>query len=114
MAAAAINNLEYDFAQAAIRPAYYPELDQLAKTIIAEEYALALRGHADSIGNYVANWKLSEKRAVAVKAYLVAQGVKEERIVTTPYGSTLPVADNKTPQGRQKNRRVEVKLKETN
>ncbi len=60
---AIIDRLEYDFAKAAIRDNYYRDLDQLASTIVNEKYAISLRGHADSIGNYVANWKLSDKRA---------------------------------------------------
>lgn len=110
---AGIDNLEYDFAKASIRDDYYTDLDKLAQTVIADDYVLSLRGHADSIGNYVANWKLSDKRALEVKDYLVSKGVKEERIVTSPYGSTIPIATNTTPEGRQKNRRVEIKLKET-
>ncbi|PSR57496.1 OmpA family protein [Adhaeribacter arboris] len=109
-----ITKLEYDFAQAAIRDAYYTDLDQLARTIVNEKYALSLRGHADSIGSYVGNWKLSDKRAMEVKEYLVSKGVEENRIVTTPYGSTVPIATNKTAEGRQKNRRVEVKLRKLN
>lgn len=111
---AVIDRLEYDFARASIRDDYYTDLDQLARTIVTEKYAIALRGHADSIGNYVANWKLSDKRAIEVKEYLIAKGVEENRIVTTPYGSTIPIATNKTPEGRQKNRRVEVRLRKLN
>ena len=109
-----IENLEYDFAKASIRDNYYSELDKLAKTAVDGDYVLSLRGHADSIGSYVGNWKLSDKRALEVKEYLMEKGVKKERIVTTPYGSTLPIAPNTTPEGRQKNRRVEIKLRETN
>lgn len=105
-------NLEYDFAKASVRTAYYSNLNKLAKIVIDDEYVVSLRGHADSIGQYKPNWVLSEKRAVAVKDYLVSKGVKKDRIVTVPYGSTIPIATNKTEEGRQKNRRVEVKLKE--
>ncbi len=111
---AAVDKLEYDFAQSAIREDYYTDLNQLAKTAVAEDYVLSLRGHADSIGNYVANWKLSDKRALAVKDYLITQGVAANRIVTTPYGSTIPIASNQTPEGRQRNRRVEIKLQKIN
>lgn len=106
-------NLEYDFSKAAIRTAYYDKLDQLAKLLIEKGYALALRGYADSIGNYKSNWNLSDKRALGVKEYLVKKGVKDSRIVTTPFGSTKPVATNKTPEGRQRNRRVEIKINDT-
>lgn len=105
-------NLEYDFAQASVRAAYFSNLNKLAKLVIDENYVISLRGHADSIGQYKPNWVLSEKRAVAVKDYLISKGVKKDRIVAIPYGSTIPIASNKTAEGRQKNRRVEIKLKE--
>lgn len=105
-------NIEYDFAKASVRNAYYDNLNRLAKLVIDDDYVVSLRGHADSIGKYKPNWVLSEKRAVEVKDYLVAKGVKKERIVAIPYGSTIPIATNKTAEGRQKNRRVEIKLKE--
>ena len=66
-------------------------------------------GHTDNHGKKVANQKLSEKRAVAVKAYLVKHGVAPERISTAGYGDTQPVADNKTRAGRAANRRVDVR-----
>lgn len=105
-------NVEYDFAKASVRKTYYENLNKLAKVIIEDDYVVSLRGHADSIGQYKPNWVLSEKRAVEVKDYLVAKGVKKDRIVAIPYGSTIPIATNKTAEGRQKNRRVEIKLKE--
>jgi OOP family OmpA-OmpF porin len=103
-------NLQFDFAKATLRPAYHQQLDELAKLIISGNKALVLRGHADAIGNYVSNWKLSQKRAAAVKDYLLTKGVPSPLIVTVPFGSTIPIASNSTPTGRQKNRRVEIKL----
>ncbi|WP_295718868.1 OmpA family protein [Mucilaginibacter sp.] len=107
-------NLEFDFSRADVHTQYTEQLDQLAKLMNEGKYALALRGHADSIGTYVGNWKLSDKRALAVKKYLVEKGVPEDKIVTTPFGSTLPVSSNKTSAGRKKNRRVEIKLQSSN
>jgi outer membrane protein OmpA-like peptidoglycan-associated protein len=104
-------NLEYDFNKPSVRDAYYKKLDQLAEAVINDNYAVSLKGHADGIGAYKYNWVLSDKRAVSVKDYLVTKGVKSERIVTTPFGSTVPIATNKTAAGRQKNRRVEIELK---
>jgi len=103
-------NLQFDFAKATIRNKYDDQLDELAKMLISKNYALALRGHADSIGTYVGNWKLSDKRANCIKDYLVKKGVAADKIVTTPFGSTMPIASNKTPEGRQKNRRVEIRI----
>lgn len=105
-------NVEYDFAKASVRIAYYHNLSRLAKLVIDDDYIVSLRGNADSIGQYKPNWVLSENRAVAVKNYLIAKGVRKDRIVAIPYGSTRPIATNKTEEGRQKNRRVEIKLKE--
>lgn len=105
-------NIEYDFAKASVRKNYYSNLNKLAKLVIDDDYVISLRGHADSIGQYKPNWVLSEKRAVEVKDYLITKGVKKDRIVAIPYGSTIPIATNKTAEGRQKNRRVEIKLKE--
>jgi OOP family OmpA-OmpF porin len=53
---------------------------------------------------------LSDKRALVVKNYLVGKGVQEDKIATTPFGSTVPVASNKTAEGRQRNRCVEISV----
>ena len=105
-------NVQYDFAKISIRKAYYARLDELAEVISEKKCAVALRGYADSIGTYKGNWVLSQKRADAVKAYLVSKGVPQELIVSTAFGSTEPVASNRTAAGRQQNRRVEIKIKD--
>lgn len=110
-AAALPKVLEFDFAQRSIRKNYYSNLDRLASQAIKDNSLVSLAGHADSIGSYKPNWVLSDKRAIIVKDYLISKGVKKERIVTTPYGSTVPIASNKTAEGRQKNRRVEISVK---
>lgn len=110
-AAAALKKVEYDNARPTIRTNYYADLDLLAKTIKDDNYAVSLRGHADAVGKYKYNWMLSDERAVNVKKYLISKGVSESRIITTPFGSTVPIASNSTPEGRQKNRRVEIELK---
>ena len=71
---------------------------------------VSIEGHTDATGTDKVNQPLSEKRAAAAKAYLVSKGVAEDRMVTSGYGSTQPVADNKTAAGKQKNRRVEIKI----
>jgi Outer membrane protein and related peptidoglycan-associated (lipo)proteins len=68
-------------------------------------------GHTDSIGTEAYNQKLSERRANAVKAYLVSKGVPASKITTLGKGETQPVATNKTKEGRAKNRRVDVEFK---
>ncbi|MEO3407315.1 OmpA family protein [Mucilaginibacter sp. CAU 1740] len=105
-----IRNIEFDFSKSAIRSKYVDQLTQLASLMSSGNYVLAIRGHADSIGTYVGNWHLSDKRANLVKDFLIKNGVDAEKITTTPFGSTIPIASNKTAAGRQKNRRAEFKI----
>jgi len=72
------------------------------------EVKLEVSGHTDNRGKKAFNQKLSEKRAAAVKSWLVKHGVAADRISTVGYADTQPIADNKTKVGRAANRRVEV------
>lgn len=72
--------------------------------------SVVIEGYTDSSGDAAFNQQLSEKRAQAVKAELVANGAKAEKIKTVGYGEANPIADNSTKQGRAKNRRVEIKV----
>lgn len=110
--AAMTKNLQFDFARYSLRPMYTERLTQLAKLLVEGGYPIVLRGHADAIGSRIPNWKLSQKRADTIKDFLVKKGVSPSKIVTTPFGSTMPVASNSTAEGRQRNRRVEIKLSE--
>lgn len=65
-----------------------------------------IQGHTDSKGTAAYNQKLSERRAKAVADYLAAHGINEGRVTVVGYGETMPVADNKTEEGRAHNRRV--------
>ena len=71
---------------------------------------IEISGHTSSEGVAAANQKLSEERAASVKAYMVAQGVEDSRIVTVGYGSDKPIGLNSTPKGREQNRRIEFRL----
>jgi outer membrane protein OmpA-like peptidoglycan-associated protein len=108
----AFASLEFATAKDVIKPASYPGLNDLAKLMMAHEadWKLKLNVHTDNEGNPEKNMLLSEKRAKAVKNYLMKKGVKDEQVITEWFGQTQPVADNKTPKGRQKNRRVEMKI----
>ena len=72
---------------------------------------VTIDGHTDNTGSDKVNNPLSVKRAEATKKYLVSKGIKADRLVTAGFGSTQPVADNKTKEGREKNRRIEIKIK---
>ena len=70
---------------------------------------LQIEGHTDNVGLAAFNLALSERRALAVKKFLMHQGISEQRLKATGYVSEQPIADNKTPEGKSKNRRVELK-----
>ena len=73
-----------------------------------EDHKMVVEGHTDSQGNEASNLELGQKRAQAVRDYLVSRGVKAETISATGIGQGRPIADNKSPEGRANNRRVEV------
>ena len=101
----------FDFDKAVIKPAGKERLDDLAGKVksINLEVVIAI-GHTDSIGSDAYNQKLSVRRAESVKAYLVSKGVEPNRVYTEGKGEKQPVASNKTKDGRQKNRRVEIEV----
>jgi outer membrane protein OmpA-like peptidoglycan-associated protein len=86
----------------------YANLNNIAKLMKENNAALKVSGYADSKGGYVYNWKLSEKRAQAVKVYLADKGADSTRIAASGFGYTHPIASNKTPDGRARNRRAEI------
>jgi outer membrane protein OmpA-like peptidoglycan-associated protein len=93
-----------------IRPESAPALKQIGDMLAAHgDLKLSIEGHTDNVGKAQANVTLSEKRAAAVKTYLVSKlGVNAARLTSRGFGDTKPVGDNATPDGRQKNRRVEL------
>ncbi|MCX8043288.1 MAG: OmpA family protein [Desulfobacterota bacterium] len=106
-----LNGVQFDFDKAVIKPEYYPVLDEAAS--ILQKHAnknVMIEGHTCSIGTEKYNQKLSERRAAAVKKYLVQKGISAERLMTKGYGESKPIADNKTRQGRKMNRRAELKV----
>ncbi|OWT65815.1 outer membrane protein OmpA [Candidimonas nitroreducens] len=101
----------FDFDKATLKPAGRQMLDQVAdqvKSINLE--TLIATGYTDSIGSVAYNLKLSQRRADAVKSYLVSRGVDPNHIYAEGKGKTNFVASNKTAAGRAKNRRVEVEI----
>ena len=101
----------FDFDKYALKPEGKAKLDDLVGKVkgINLEVIIAV-GHTDSIGTVEYIQKLSERRANAVKAYLVSKGIEKNRVYTEGKGKKQPVADNKTAEGRAKNRRVEIEL----
>jgi OOP family OmpA-OmpF porin len=101
----------FDFDKAVLKPEGKAKLDDLVGKVkgINLEVIIAV-GHTDSIGTDAYNQKLSIKRSEAVKAYLVSKGIEKSRVYTEGKGEKQPVADNKTKEGRSKNRRVEIEV----
>ena len=101
----------FDFDKYVLKPEGKAKLDDLVGKVkgVNLEVIIAV-GHTDSIGTEAYNQKLSVRRAEAVKAYLVSKGIEKNRVYTEGKGEKQPVADNKTAEGRAKNRRVEIEV----
>lgn len=108
----AFASLEFASAKEIIKPKSFPALNELAKLMVlhTDDWKIRLSGHTDNQGNEDKNMKLSEKRTLAVKNYLIKKGVSTNQIITEWFGQTMPIDDNNTVKGRQKNRRVEMKV----
>ena len=108
-----LHKIEFETGKAIIKPAFYPYLDEVAKSIkMAVEsnptLLIEVQGHTDSQGSASYNLKLSQLRAEAVKEYLVTRhGIDPNRLIARGYGETRPIASNRNREGRARNRRVE-------
>jgi OOP family OmpA-OmpF porin len=99
----------FDFNKAKLKPEGEEQLEVVVRELKANPtIRVLIEGHTDSIGSHAYNQKLSERRAAAVRDYMVAQGIDTSRITTKGWGETKPVASNKTEEGRAQNRRVEL------
>ena len=101
----------FEFDKSVLKPEGKAKLDDLVSKMggMNLEVIIAV-GHTDSVGTDTYNQKLSVRRSEAVKAYLVSKGIEKNRVYTEGKGEKQPVADNKTTEGRAKNRRVEIEV----
>ena len=107
----AFENLEFETAEDIIIDISKPALDELAQVLVKKStWKLDITGHTDNVGDDNANMVLSKKRAEALKKYLISKGINGERMNVFYFGETKPISDNATPEGRRKNRRVEMKI----
>jgi outer membrane protein OmpA-like peptidoglycan-associated protein/Mg-chelatase subunit ChlD len=105
---AALLNINFDTNKWDIKPASKEALDNVLRLLKSRPtLQIALHGHTDNVGDDAKNMELSQKRANAVKDYLVKQGIEAGRIVATGFGEEKPIATNDTPAGRALNRRTE-------
>ena len=104
-------NLTFATDRAEIRSDFYDVLNSVVLVINEYEKTLIeITGHTDSTGSDAHNQQLSDQRALSVAAYFKAQQVIPERIITEGFGERFPIAGNETAEGRQQNRRVELRL----
>lgn len=105
-----LDGVEFDTNKATIRPESFPRLDKVLEYMTHKKSArIEISGHTDNEGNPKSNKELSNRRAQACKKYLVKKGIDASRIETVGHGQDKPVTSNDTPEGRQKNRRIEAK-----
>jgi OOP family OmpA-OmpF porin len=101
----------FDFDKSVLKPEAKAKLDDLvSKTSGINLEVIIAVGHTDSVGTNAYNQKLSVRRAEAIKAYLTSKGIEKNRVYTEGKGEKQPIADNKTAEGRAKNRRVEIEV----
>ena len=107
----AAKGINFENGKAVITASSFKSLDDLATLLNTYPGAsVEIQGHTDNNGTPEANKTLSQDRANAVKRYLSAGGVAEARMTAVGYGQEMPIADNATPAGKAKNRRVDFKL----
>jgi outer membrane protein OmpA-like peptidoglycan-associated protein len=114
-AVVSLNSVFFDFNMAILKPESFPELDRLVKMMVERAgLTIEVDGHTDNVGAADYNQKLSEKRANAVKAYLITKGINNSRVAAKGFGETKPIVSNDDEKdGRELNRRVEFRITKT-
>jgi OmpA-OmpF porin, OOP family len=106
-----MNNIFFETGKSELKSESNAELDRLVESLkTSQTMELLIAGHTDNVGNDNSNKALSDARAKAVKTYLVSKGIKSDRLKTSGFGKSKPVATNDTEEGRQLNRRVEFTI----
>jgi len=104
----ALKGIQFENGRSVIKQTSYSILNKIAKAQIDNPtYQIEVQGHTDNFGKPALNLILSQKRADAVREYLIGKGIDVKRITSHGYGDTLPIASNATAAGKAKNRRVE-------
>lgn len=107
----AFQNLEFETGKDIIKQSSFESLQGLAELLVKkEDWKIQIEGHTDDVGAESNNLKLSEERAKSVSTYLESQGVPRGRMIVKWFGESKPIGDNKTAEGRQMNRRVEMNI----
>lgn len=101
------NKINFKVGEAKILPASFPELDKIVTVLREKKVRVRIEGHTDSLSNDTINQALSVERARSIRVYLVGKGIERKYLDIAGYGSSKPIASNKTDDGRAQNRRVE-------
>jgi len=107
-----LRGVNFDFDKSNIRPDAAVILDEAVRLLNGSSAPVSVEGHTDWIGSDAYNQGLSERRANAVQAYLIEQGISPSRLSTSGYGESRPISSNETREGRALNRRVELHVQE--
>ena len=105
------DTISFGSGAATLTPQSFALLDQVADIVgRCPDLQIRIAGHTDSVGDAASNQRLSDRRAAAVRDYLLARGVGQGRMTSQGFGEADPIADNATPEGRTKNRRIEFSV----
>ncbi|HET6995967.1 MAG TPA: OmpA family protein, partial [Chitinophagaceae bacterium] len=106
-----LDNVHFDFGKASLRSESFAELEELVSYLQHKEnIKIEIAGHTDNVGKETDNLKLSQQRAETIRNYLIKKGIQPARVLAKGYGASQPIADNDSDEGRQLNRRTEVKI----
>ncbi len=108
-----LEDCNFETGKADLLPEAFPVLDELVAYLNRkDDERIEIQGHTDNVGTAKSNQVLSENRANTVRNYLIGKGIDPNRLTAKGYGFSVPVADNRTAEGRAQNRRTEVKILE--
>ena len=106
-----LDNVEFESGKSTLTKDSYIELKELLDYLkLKDDISIEIAGHTDDVGDDESNMKLSKARAETVRNYLISKGITTNRVIAKGYGETQPIASNTTVEGRQKNRRTEVRI----
>lgn len=106
-----LNHLIFEQGKSVIDPASFDELDEVAQMMTDHpKLVIQLEGHTDNQGSMSKNMELSQDRVDEVRKYIVGKGVGKSRVKTKAFGGTKPLSNDKTPEARNLNRRVEIRI----
>lgn len=106
-----LNNIFFNFGEYELLTASFSELNRIVNLLENNEnLVIKINGHTDNVGSIEENQVLSEKRANAVKTYLISKGISQNRLQTQGYGKSKPITNNESEEARRRNRRVEFEI----